>query len=67
MLSPVPPVPIVASNGVPPAPTAAQVIACFVFLNLIIAVILDNFTSLGHQNPDLVTAADVSAFTELWA
>eukprot|EP00966_Prymnesium_polylepis_P197286 4571921-Prymnesium_polylepis.1 len=41
-----------------------QVIACFIFLNLVIAVILDNFTSLGSQNPNLVTSSDINAFTE---
>ena len=44
-----------------------QIIACFIFLNLIVAVMLDNFTSLGSQNPDLVSAADIAHFTEAWA
>ena len=44
-----------------------QVIGCYVFLNLIVAVMLDTFTSLGHSNPNLVSAADVATFTDLWA
>ena len=55
------------SNTLTPSPALPQVIACFVFLNLVIAVILDHFTSLGNQNPDLVTAADITAFSEMWA
>ena len=39
-----------------------QVIACFVMLNLVVAVILDNFTSLGSQNPELVTSSDIELF-----
>ena len=43
-----------------------QVVGVFVFLNLIIAVILENFSSLGSQNPDVVSAADVENFKETW-
>eukprot|EP00966_Prymnesium_polylepis_P262946 6073661-Prymnesium_polylepis.1 len=42
----------------------AMVIACFVALNLIVAVILENFTYLGSQNPDLVTQHDIHLFKE---
>ena len=59
-----PATPLVQSLSLPP-PT--QVIACFVFLNLIVAVILDQFTALGSQNPDLVTAQDLAYFSEAWA
>ena len=38
-------------------------LGCYVFLNLIVAVMLDTFTSLGHSNPNLVSAADVAMFT----
>ena len=44
-----------------------QVIGSFVFLNLVVAIILENFTSLGHINPDLVTRDDVERFKEVWA
>ena len=39
----------------------------FVLLNLIVAVILDNFSALGDVNPDLISAADIADFGELWA
>ena len=35
-------------------------------LNLVVAVILEHFASLGSQNPELVTS-DVEAFKEVWA
>ena len=38
------------------------VIGTFVFLNLIVAVILENFTALGNVNPELVSASDISDF-----
>ena len=44
-----------------------QIVGCFVFLNLVVAVILENFSSLGSLNPDLVSSADVEAFKEVWA
>ena len=44
-----------------------QVIGCFVFLNLVVAVILENFSSLGSQNPFLVSSADIEGFKEIWA
>ena len=43
-----------------------QVFGSFVFLNLVVAVILENFSSLGSVNPDMVTASDVEAFKEVW-
>ena len=42
------------------------VIGSFVFLNLVVAVILDNFTALGHTNPDLVSPNDISDFKDAW-
>ena len=42
------------------------VIGSFVFLNLVVAVILDNFTALGNTNPDLVSAADIADFKDTW-
>ena len=44
-----------------------QVLGSFVFLNLVVAVILENFSSLGNLNPNLVSAADIEIFKELWA
>ena len=43
------------------------VIGTFIFLNLVIAVILENFTALGNVNPDLVSANDIADFKESWA
>ena len=42
-----------------------QVIGSFVFLNLIVAVILENFSTLGKTNPGLVSASDIELFTEV--
>ena len=36
-------------------------------LNLIIAVILENFSSLGKGNTDLVSRKDVELFSDVWA
>ena len=44
-----------------------QIIGSFVFLNLVVAIILENFTSLGSENPKLASSADVEAFKEVWA
>ena len=44
-----------------------QVLGSFVFLNLVVAIILENFTSLGSENPKLASSADVEAFKEVWA
>ena len=43
------------------------VIGTFVMLNLVVAVILENFTSLGNVNPDLVSTDDITDFKEAWA
>jgi len=42
------------------------VIATFVMLNLVVAVILENFTTLGNTNPDLVSTNDIEEFKEVW-
>ena len=42
------------------------VIGSFVFLNLVVAVILENFTALGNVNRDLVSANDIADFKEAW-
>jgi len=42
------------------------IVGMFVFLNLIVAVILENFTTLGNLNPDLVSATDIADFKEAW-
>lgn len=44
-----------------------MVVGSFILLNLIVAVILDNFSALNHQRYDLVSAADVELFHEAWA
>ena len=44
-----------------------QFLGSFVFLNLIVAVILENFTSLGNVNPDLVSPEDIATFKDAWA
>ena len=44
-----------------------QIVSGFVFLNLVVAVILDNFTTLGNTNPNLVSTNDIKTFTEKWA
>ena len=43
------------------------VIGTFVMLNLVVAVILENFTSLGSVNPNLVSPDDIQDFKALWA
>uniref|UniRef100_A0A7S3C4M4 Sodium channel protein n=1 Tax=Haptolina ericina TaxID=156174 RepID=A0A7S3C4M4_9EUKA len=42
-------------------------IGTFVFLNLIVAVILENFSKLSETNPELVSASDIVTFTEVWS
>ena len=44
-----------------------QFLGSFVFLNLIVAVILENFTSLGNVDPNLVSSEDIANFKEAWA
>ena len=44
-----------------------QILGTFVFLNLVVAVILENFSSLGSLNPEIVSPADVESFKEVWA
>ena len=43
------------------------VVGAFVLLNLVVAVILENFTAMGDINPDLVSANDIAEFGEIWA
>ena len=42
-------------------------IGTLVLLNIVVAVILEAFSALGDVNPDLVSAADITDFGELWA
>ena len=42
------------------------VLGSFVMLNLVVAVILENFTALGNVNADLVSASDIADFKEAW-
>ena len=44
-----------------------QVLGSFVFLNLVVAVILENFSSLGNLDPELVAAGDIDTFKDAWA
>ena len=46
---------------------AFQLLAAFVFLNLVVAVILDNFTTLGNVKTGLVSRNDIEFFTDAWA
>ena len=43
-----------------------MLIAAFVVLNLVVAVILENFSSLGNIRTDLVSAYDLDNFKEAW-
>ena len=43
-----------------------QILCRFGVLNLVIAVILDNFTSLGKTNTDLIGKNDIELFSEAW-
>ena len=42
-----------------------QIIGSFVFLNLVVAVILENFSSLGNVRDDLVSREDLDYFQEV--
>eukprot|EP00322_Chrysochromulina_rotalis_P000725 CAMPEP_0115884738 /NCGR_PEP_ID=MMETSP0287-20121206/30285_1 /TAXON_ID=412157 /ORGANISM="Chrysochromulina rotalis, Strain UIO044" /LENGTH=906 /DNA_ID=CAMNT_0003341077 /DNA_START=325 /DNA_END=3042 /DNA_ORIENTATION=- len=44
-----------------------QVIGSFVLLNLVVAVILENFTTLRNVSTDLVSAADLESFSNAWS
>ena len=44
-----------------------QFMCSSVILNLIVAVILENFTSLGKSNSDLVSRKDIEQFRDTWA
>ena len=44
-----------------------QVLGSFVMLNLVVAVILENFTTLGNVNPNLISSNDIANFKEAWA
>ena len=39
----------------------------FVLLNLVVAIILENFTTLGNVNPNLISSNDIANFKEAWA
>jgi len=44
-----------------------QVLGGFIFLNLVVAVIIDTFSSLSDVNPELATRDDIELFKEAWA
>jgi hypothetical protein len=44
-----------------------QVLSSFIFLNLVVAVIIENFSTLHDTRPDLVSASDLEMFMEAWA
>lgn len=43
-----------------------QVLGTFVMLNILVAIILSNFTSLGNVNDNLVCAKDIANFNHAW-
>ena len=43
-----------------------MLIGLFVLANLIVAVILQNFSSLGDLNPDVASKNDIESFSEKW-
>jgi hypothetical protein len=55
------------SNVAIPYFISFQFVGCFVFANLIVAVILENFATLHNLNPELVSSSDVELFQEAWA
>ena len=42
-----------------------QIFGSFVILNLIVAVILENFSALGKVNADLVSTNDIEVFKDM--
>ena len=44
-----------------------QLLCSNVILNLVVAVILENFTSIGGANEDLVAPQDIERFTKAWS
>ena len=46
---------------------AFQIIGSFIFLNLVVAVILENFEKMSNVNTDLVSVSDLELFSEAWA
>lgn len=44
-----------------------QLLGSFIFLNLVVAVILENFGALHNINPTLVSASDLELFTDAWS
>ena len=43
------------------------ILGSFIFLNLIVAVVLDNFGRLHNVNPKLASATDLELFADAWA
>ena len=50
-----------------PCCISLQILSTFVFLNLVVAVILENFSSLSNLDPTLVSSSDIDAFKDVWA
>ena len=44
-----------------------QALGTFIFLNLVVAVILENFSNLHSTNPELVSTSDLEVFAEAWS
>ena len=44
-----------------------QIVGTFILLNLVVAVILENFATLYFTSPDLVSPTDLELFSEAWA
>jgi len=44
-----------------------QILGTFIFVNLVVAVILENFKTMHNVNTELASVADLEAFAEAWA
>ena len=48
-------------------PVWSQVLGSFIFLNLVVAVIIDTFSNLSDLNPSLASREDIELFKEAWS
>ena len=55
------------SHGAIPYFISFILIGAFIFLNLVVAVILENFAALSSANSDYVAPGDFEAFLEAWS
>ena len=42
-------------------------VGSFIFLNLVVAVIIDTFSNLSDLNPNLASREDIEVFKEAWS